>query len=83
MLAGVAELGRGTHEPWNIGSPDLLGLLIVDGLIIRSVEVAGRRCGELVGPGEIVRPWDHFGKYAPLPYLSGGRCVKSVGSRWN
>lgn len=33
------------------------GFLIVDGLITREVEVLGRRCVELIGPGDVVRPW--------------------------
>jgi CRP/FNR family transcriptional regulator, cyclic AMP receptor protein len=37
---------------------DRLGLLVLDGLIARSVEVAGQRRAELVGPGDVIRPWD-------------------------
>jgi hypothetical protein len=33
------------------------GFLVVDGLIVRTVEVFGRRCAELIGPGDIARPW--------------------------
>jgi hypothetical protein len=33
------------------------GFLIVDGLLSRTVEVLGRRCVELVGPGDVMRPW--------------------------
>jgi len=33
------------------------GFLIVDGLISREVEVLGRRCVELVGAGDVIRPW--------------------------
>lgn len=33
------------------------GFLIVDGLITRQVEVLGRRCVELLGPGDVIRPW--------------------------
>jgi CRP/FNR family transcriptional regulator, cyclic AMP receptor protein len=35
-----------------------LGLLVLDGLLARSVEVAGQRRAELVGPGDVIRPWD-------------------------
>lgn len=67
-LTEVADLSRGVHEPSGLFSHDLLGLLVVDGLLIRSVQVAERRCGELVGPGSLLRPWDHFGRYAPMPF---------------
>jgi CRP/FNR family transcriptional regulator, cyclic AMP receptor protein len=33
------------------------GFLIVDGLVSRTVDVLGRRCVELVGPGDVMRPW--------------------------
>jgi CRP/FNR family transcriptional regulator, cyclic AMP receptor protein len=33
------------------------GFLIVDGLLSRTVEVLGKRCVELVGHGDVMRPW--------------------------
>ncbi len=90
----LAELDRGLHVPWSVGTADLLGLLVLDGLLIRSVQVAERRCGELVGPGSILRPWDHFGRYAPLPFEVSWRVIEpvrlgllhqrlvTVGARW-
>jgi CRP/FNR family cyclic AMP-dependent transcriptional regulator len=33
------------------------GFLIADGLLSREVEVMGRTCVELVGPGDVMRPW--------------------------
>lgn len=33
------------------------GFLIIDGLISREVDVLGRRCVELVGAGDVIRPW--------------------------
>lgn len=77
-VAEVVEFGRGVHEPMRIGSPDLLGLLVLDGLLIRSVQVAERRCGELVGPGAILRPWDHFGQHAPMPFDVQWRVIAPV-----
>jgi CRP-like cAMP-binding protein len=46
---------------WHVESHPLnerLGLLVLDGLLARSVEVAGQRRAELVGPGDVLRPWD-------------------------
>lgn len=77
-VAEFAELDRGLHLPWTVGTADLLGLLVLDGLLIRSVQVAERRCGELVGPGSILRPWDHFGRYAPLPFEVSWRVIEPV-----
>jgi hypothetical protein len=33
------------------------GFLIIHGLLSREVEVLGRRCVELLGPGDVLRPW--------------------------
>jgi hypothetical protein len=33
------------------------GFLVVDGLLTREVDVLGRRCVELIGPGDVLRPW--------------------------
>ncbi len=35
------------------------GLLVLEGLIIRSVHLEGRDCPEVVGAGDLLRPWDH------------------------
>jgi hypothetical protein len=37
------------------------GLLVLDGLLLRRVEVAGRHAAELLGPGDLLRPWQHDG----------------------
>ncbi|MGH2846865.1 MAG: hypothetical protein ACRDL0_12745, partial [Thermoleophilaceae bacterium] len=50
--------------PW---SPDLhpeatcagaLGLLVLDGLLTRQVAVGGRHSAELLGSGDLLRPWE-------------------------
>lgn len=56
-----------TREPgrWDPMGADLprrfdgwLGILILDGLVVRQLDVGGLRCCELLGPGDILRPWD-------------------------
>ncbi len=34
------------------------GFMLVDGLLTREVDVMGRRCCELLGPGDVMRPWN-------------------------
>jgi hypothetical protein len=41
------------HEP----AEHHRGFLVVDGLLSRTVNVLGRHCVELVGPGDVMRPW--------------------------
>ncbi len=47
---------------WDVGGaiePDThhRGFLIIDGLLTREVDVLGRRCVELLGQGDVMRPW--------------------------
>ncbi len=35
-----------------------LGILMLDGLVVRQFTVGGLHCCELLGPGDILRPWD-------------------------
>jgi CRP/FNR family cyclic AMP-dependent transcriptional regulator len=78
-VADVVELARGTHDPRQLFDGDgLLGLLVLDGLMIRRVAVADRYCGELVGGGSVLRPWDDFGQTAPLPFEVSWRVIRDT-----
>lgn len=51
---------RGAWQP-SIGREEQvghLGLLVIDGLLVRTLRLAGRECSEVVGPGDLIRPWD-------------------------
>src|SRR5947209_4463493 len=50
--------------------PQGLGLLVVDGLILRRVGVAGRYGAELLGDGDLLRPWQDEDP-GPLPLRTG------------
>jgi CRP/FNR family cyclic AMP-dependent transcriptional regulator len=69
----VALLESVEPGPWNPApgyplDPAFLGLLVVDGIIARDVELGGRRCSELLGPGDLLRPWDYDdGEHASVP----------------
>ena len=51
--------------PWSPPAGDALrdglGLLVVDGLVCRSICVHGRDCPELLGAGDLLRPWEAAG----------------------
>jgi CRP-like cAMP-binding protein len=44
-----------------------LGLFILSGVLLRRVQVGRRSACELLGPGDLIRPWDTDGNYDPLP----------------
>jgi CRP/FNR family transcriptional regulator, cyclic AMP receptor protein len=58
-LARVQRLSPGTWDPVAAREADVhhRGFLIVEGLLSRDVDVLGRRCVELLGPGDVMRPW--------------------------
>jgi CRP/FNR family transcriptional regulator, cyclic AMP receptor protein len=69
-LANVIELeppGWDTREIKERAELGWLGLFVLDGLLLRRVEVGKRSACELFGPTDIIRPWDSDGEYEPLP----------------
>jgi CRP/FNR family transcriptional regulator, cyclic AMP receptor protein len=76
-VADVVDLPRGSYHPTELfDGRGLLGLLVLKGLLIRRVAVADRHCGELVGAGAVLRPWDDFGRNAPLPFEVSWRVLQ-------
>jgi CRP/FNR family transcriptional regulator, cyclic AMP receptor protein len=65
--AYAVPAGPWTPGPLASDGDSHLGLLLLDGLLLRDVSVAHTTCGELVGAGELLRPWDAFGERAPMP----------------
>ena len=58
-LTRVRRLSPGVWDVVAAEEPDAhhRGFLIADGLISREVDVLGRRCVELLGAGDVIRPW--------------------------
>lgn len=68
-LAHVIEVEGPRWDPSEVArsaEPRWLGIAVVDGLLLRRVSVAGRTACEIFGVGDIFRPWDEDGEYAPL-----------------
>ena len=61
LLAGTTSIPAGPWEPdQDCPSQEAraLGLFVIDGLLTRRVEVPGGSSLELIGPGDVIRPWD-------------------------
>jgi CRP/FNR family cyclic AMP-dependent transcriptional regulator len=58
-LVRVQRLSPGAWDPEAAREAEAhhRGFLIAEGLLSREVEVLGRRCCELLGPGDVMRPW--------------------------
>lgn len=58
--------------PWDVGglsrgAAGHLGLLVLEGVVARDVVVADNVSAELIGPGDVIRPWQAPGEEALLP----------------
>ncbi len=58
-LTRVRSLSVGEWDAAESVQPDVhhRGFLVIEGLLSREVEVLDRRCVELIGPGDVLRPW--------------------------
>jgi CRP/FNR family transcriptional regulator, cyclic AMP receptor protein len=63
LVAPVVALESGRWDASRLEPPggDALGLLIADGLVLRDVAVVQSMCAELLGTGDIIRPWQDIG----------------------
>ena len=57
---------------------DGIGLLILDGLVVRRVGTEGRYGAELLGPGDLLRPWEADGEDATLPFDTSFRVIERL-----
>ncbi len=60
-VARTVSVERGLWDPAGLPGLDpeaCLGLLVLEGMLLRSVVVASDPRSELVGPGDLLRPWD-------------------------
>jgi len=77
-IAPAVRLRRGR---WSGEREDLLrdgiGLLVLEGLLIRRVGVDGRFGAELLGEGDLLRPWQGEDAQPTLPRTTGWRVLQS------
>ncbi len=62
----LTELVSCGHGPWAVDPQDFeprggMGLLVVNGVLIRKVTVGDYTCAELLGPGDVLQPWLRVG----------------------
>src|SRR3954469_13647685 len=75
------ELGPGHWRTDDLREDDdSLAVLVVRGLGTRQITIAGRRSAELLGPGDVFRPWASADPVIPAEsrWASGSRVVVAV-----
>ena len=77
-VVGVADLRPGSWAPSRDAQlgPGHLGLLVVDGFVTRDVRVGQSVSCELCGRGDLLRPSDHDGEAAPVPFAVQWRVLE-------
>jgi CRP/FNR family transcriptional regulator, cyclic AMP receptor protein len=68
------EVLRMPAGPWDAAEtrtvpPSTLALLVVDGVLARDVVMGSTRTTELLGPGDLLRPWDPLETPTLVPHL--------------
>ncbi|MEA2180070.1 MAG: family transcriptional regulator, cyclic receptor protein [Solirubrobacteraceae bacterium] len=81
LVARIEEVPRGAWEPDTANAPDNaggIGLLILDGVVVRRLSLSHRSCAELLGPGDLLRPsQDGFGELL-APFSVAFRVVETM-----
>src|SRR3954452_1054606 len=81
--ASVAEVVRIARGRWDARPPaertrDGYGFLILEGLLVRRVGIDERVAAELLGPGDVLRPLEHDGEEATLPFAATWRVLEPL-----
>ncbi|HUA03646.1 MAG TPA: Crp/Fnr family transcriptional regulator [Solirubrobacteraceae bacterium] len=78
-LAPAIALPRGRWEGQRTDmTPDGIGLLVLRGLLIRRVSIEGRFGAELLGQGDLLRPWQGEGAQSTLSRITGWRVLEQA-----
>ena len=80
LVARLERIDAGTWAPRvnQFGAMDGLGLIMVEGLAIRQIVLGHRAAAELLGPGDILRPWEDDGEHAAYPFDSSFRVIEPL-----
>jgi CRP/FNR family cyclic AMP-dependent transcriptional regulator len=81
--ASVAAVLRSPRGQWDARAPAErtrggYGFLVLDGLLVRRVGMAERVAAELLGPGDLLRPLEHDGEEATLPFDATWRVLQPL-----
>ena len=73
--------GRWTPQPWLTGGSQPIGLLVLEGLLVREATVSNHPCAELLGPGDLLRAGDDNEGEVLLPRTIEWAAATARGSR--
>jgi CRP/FNR family cyclic AMP-dependent transcriptional regulator len=72
LVAGVLHVPSGRWDPSTVADPGSspLGVLIIDGLLLRDLDLGRRSSTEVLGAGDVLRPWDADSPVSELPLVA-------------
>jgi CRP/FNR family cyclic AMP-dependent transcriptional regulator len=73
LAVHAVTLEAGPWDPHDEHWPvqPMLGLLVLEGVVTRDIVFAGRTTTELLGAGDVLRPWEDDVQIDPLPFSVG------------
>ncbi|MCP9489521.1 MAG: Crp/Fnr family transcriptional regulator [Solirubrobacteraceae bacterium MAG38_C4-C5] len=79
-IADEHLLPRGAWEPTLdfAGAPGMVGLLVVRGFLLREVSVGRHPAAELLGPGDLLRPWQLDDDIISVPLRSNWTALEDT-----
>jgi CRP/FNR family transcriptional regulator, cyclic AMP receptor protein len=80
LVVRVEEVPTGTWRPVEdlFGASGGLGLVVAKGLALRRVSLGHRSAAELLGPGDVLQPWEDDGEHAAFPFASAFRVLEPL-----
>ncbi|MDQ3850869.1 MAG: Crp/Fnr family transcriptional regulator [Actinomycetota bacterium] len=80
LIARLERVDAGGWEPKEDAFEAIggLGLLIVEGLALRQVSLGPRAAAELLGAGDLLRPWEDDGEHAAYPFSASFRVIQPL-----
>jgi CRP/FNR family cyclic AMP-dependent transcriptional regulator len=76
VTADLVELEAGARLCPATLPRDTFAMVLLDGMLVRHVRLAGRASSELLGAGDVVRPWQDDGSLASLPAETEWRALQ-------
>jgi CRP/FNR family cyclic AMP-dependent transcriptional regulator len=76
-MASVIWVEPGPWMPRLRHPRDALGLLVLDGVLLHSIAV-GKARAQLLGAGDVIRPWDYEQDGATIPFQSSWEVVRTA-----
>jgi CRP-like cAMP-binding protein len=76
VLAEAIDVTSELPASWPASLRDGLGVLVLDGLLLRRVGLDGRFGAELLGRGDLLRPWQNEEAAGSVPHTAGWRVLR-------